>query len=633
MPPEGNIIEAMPKHDPSWGDIMLRRFRETGYFSDLDLHFARFMAQLDDRREQDVFLAAALVSRYNRAGHVCADLSVLAGQRIPDGGAKASMACPSLKRWMELLNESPVVGKPGEFRPLIADHNNRMYLRRYWEYQDVLARTLIRRAGEVQVVDEVRLREALDRLFPEQRDPAETDWQKVAATVAASKRFCVISGGPGTGKTTTIARIMALLIQLDPALAGRIALATPTGKAADRMRAAIRQVKESMDCPEEVRRHIPENATTIHRLLGSIADSPYFRHHAARRLPVSLVIIDEASMVDLALLAKLIQALPDQARLILIGDRNQLSSVEAGAVFGDICGAEEQNFFSKDFARYLHQITGCPLSSTAVEPDNNPVRDCIVRLQCNYRFPSDGSFAEVTRAVKQGDGQGALEILSGAGGAIALSRHALPFPEELEHALKPFILAEFSPALTAPDPEEALARLNRFRLLCALREGPYGVFAMNRITEKILHEAGLISSRAEWYAGRIIMITTNDYSLRLFNGDIGIVLPDPVEKESLRVYFQGPEGSLRKFHPARLSVYETAFAITVHKSQGSEYDKVALILPAHDSPVLSREMVYTGLTRARIHAGLWADEMVFKTAVSRRMERFSGLGEIFWPGR
>lgn len=625
MSPEQHPTPISDK-DLSSDEKSRRRLESTGYFSHLDLHFAAFMERLDGRGQADIFLAAALVSRCNRAGHVCADLTVYAGQKIPGVG---DIGCPALKDWLKLLENSPVVGRPEEFKPLILDHGQRLYLQRYWKYENLLARALLNRAAKAPFVDPAGVRANLARLFPDQSPSLEVNWQKVAAAVAACKGFCVISGGPGTGKTTTIARIMALLLSLEPGLAGRIALAAPTGKAADRMGAAIRQAKLNMDCPEEVRRHIPEAAATIHRLLGTIPDSPYFRHHSENPLPVSLAIVDEASMVDLALLAKLVQALPDEARLILVGDRNQLASVEAGAVLGDICGPADQNLFSKDFADYLDQITGSPLSACAIAPWDNTLGDCIVRLQHNYRFPGDGSFAAVGGAIRQGDGQAAFEALLSADSAV-LTRQPLPPPADLERELTATVIGEYCSGLAGSDPRTALLGLNRFRLLCALREGPYGVVAINRLVEKILYKAGLISSPGGWYAGRLIMVTANDYHLRLFNGDIGMALPDPLENSELRVFFQGGDGLLRKFHPARLTAHETAFAVTVHKSQGSEYDGVLLLLPAHDAPVLTRELVYTGLTRARSHAAVWTDEAVFQSAVSRRVERFSGLGNGFW---
>ncbi len=611
-------------------DVLLRRFRDAGCFSELDLHFARLMSRLDGREETEVFLAAVLVSQYNRAGHVCADLAALAGRPVGTDRSREGLVCPPLDRWRELLETSSVVGRPGEFKPLILDPDHRLYLHRYWEYQNSLAVALKRRMAAVVPVAEGRLGPLLDRLFPPGETTDGVDWQKTAAAVAACKQFCIISGGPGTGKTTTIARIMALLLELDLSLSGGIVLAAPTGKAADRMRSAIRLAKADMNCPEDIRQRIPEDATTIHRLLGGIAGSPYFRHHAGKLLPVSLVIIDEASMVDLALMAKLVQALPDNARLILVGDHNQLSSVEAGSVLGDICGPVDENRISHAFAAILKDAAGCGPPVSAIEETPDSVGDCIVRLQHNYRFPREVSLGAVSAAVRIGDGRGAMEMLSFAGDG-SVSHHALPDPGALEQALKATLLAEFGPFLSACNPRDSLSFLNRFRLLCALREGPYGVSSLNRLGEKILADAGLIASRVTWYAGRPVMITANDYALQLFNGDIGVALPDPDDGNRLRVFFQRADGLLRKFHPARIGPHETAFAVTVHKSQGSEFDKVLLLLPAYDAPVLTRELVYTGLTRARRHAAVWADEGIFRTAVARRVERFSGLGELFWP--
>ncbi|MFZ5571137.1 MAG: exodeoxyribonuclease V subunit alpha [Thermodesulfobacteriota bacterium] len=611
---------------------LMERFRETGGFSDLDLHFARLLTRLDGRGETAVFLAAALTSRQNRAGHVYTDLETIGGAIAGLDQSREYLACPPLEQWRRVLETSPVVGRPGEFKPLILDRGRRLYLHRYFQYQESLAAGLRRRMKASVQVDGGRLREILERLFPPGSSPDGCDWQKTAAAVAACKQFCVISGGPGTGKTTTIARIMALLLELEPAGSLRIALAAPTGKAADRMRTAIRQAKVSLDCAADIRRQIPEEAATIHRLLGGIADSPYFRHHAGRLLPFSLVVVDEASMVDLALMAKLVQALSENARLILVGDHHQLASVEAGAVLGDLSGSLDGNRFSKEFDLFLKETAGCDIPGSAVGESGPGPGDCLVRLQHNYRFSSRAGLGGISRAVQRGDGRKALELFTAEGKDGSVSWVRLPATGALEQALGPMILEAFAPALACHEPLEALGQLNRFRLLCAFREGPYGVAVMNRLSETILARAGLISPRDGWYAGRPVMISANDYTLGLFNGDSGIALSDPMVENRLRVFFQRSDGSLQKVHPARIGPHETAFAVTVHKSQGSEFDRVALILPAHDSPLLTRELIYTGLTRARSHASVWADETVFRAAVERRVERFSGLGELLGSG-
>lgn len=308
-------------------------------FSDLDRHFASFMERLAGGGQPELALAAALVSQKRSEGHICLDLAAVAGKTSPDAAAAAvqSITCPELASWTEKLRASPVVGAPGEFKPLILDSAGRLYLHRYWEYETALASEVKRRASEAaSITDEKLLDERVDRLFaPVARD--ESDWQRAAALTAVRKQLCVISGGPGTGKTRTLARILALLLELAQDKPLRIAVTAPTGKAAVRIQDEIRAAKEQLPCAEKTKAQLPEQAATIHRLLGATPDSAFFRHNANNPLPVDVIAVDEASMVDLALMAKLFAAIPASAKVILLGDKDQLASVEAGAVLGDIC--------------------------------------------------------------------------------------------------------------------------------------------------------------------------------------------------------------------------------------------------------------------------------------------------------
>jgi len=341
-------------------------------------------------------------------------------------------------------------------------------------------------------------------------------------------------------------------------------------------------------------------AMTIHRLLGYLPGSPYFRHNAENPLSADVVIVDEASMVDLALMAKLVAAVPNEARLILLGDRDQLASVEAGNVLADICAAAE-----------------------AAAP-NEALHDRVIALKKNYRFAESGGIFQLSAAVNAGDGDAALAVLQRkADGEIEWRE--LPPVSKLVSALRDRIVSGFRPSLQTDDPQEALRSLQEFRILCALRHGPFGVENLNAIGEEILADARLLAPRRGWYRGQPLMITQNDYNLSLFNGDSGIILPDPEASGDLRAFFLSAEGKLRRFLPSRLPVHETAFAITVHKSQGSEFGKVLLILPENDSPILTRELLYTGLTRAREGVTLWAAERTLRAGIGRRVTRNSGL--------
>jgi exodeoxyribonuclease V alpha subunit len=346
-------------------------------------------------------------------------------------------------------------------------------------------------------------------------------------------------------------------------------------------------------------------------------------------LPFEAVIIDEASMVALPLMAKLSVALRHDARLILLGDRDQLASVEAGAVLGDICGWGRKEPFSAEFADLVARVAG---ERIPVEPSAGSLpslTDSLVVLKRNYRFGAESGIGAVGRAVNAGDGEGAIALLEGES-CRGMAWRNVPKPDGLRRALSGTAVAGYRPYLAAGSPAEALERLDAFRVLCALRQGPYGVAGINAIVENILAEKGLIDLHSRWYRGRPVMITVNDYNLKLFNGDVGIVFPDPEAGDAPRVFFPASGGGVRKISPVRLPLHETVYATTIHKSQGSEFDRVLMLLPGHDSELLTRELIYTGITRAKNEVEIWSDEDVFITAVSRRIDGKSGLREELW---
>jgi exodeoxyribonuclease V alpha subunit len=530
-------------------------------FSALDRQFGDFLQNLAKESAPEVRLAAMCASRARAEGNICISLGEIA-QR------EAAVSAANLRK---KLRRSGVVGEPGAFTPLILDENDRLYLRRYWEYEQQLAQAIRRRTSA-----------------PPAKNKKETDLQELAASRAVTGDFTVITGGPGTGKTWTVKRILILLLEQPGGENLRIALAAPTGKAAARLTESVRAVRETFA------------ATTIHRLLGYLPGSPYFQHDAGNPLSYDVVIVDEASMVDLALMAKLVAAVPPQASLILLGDRDQLASVEAGSVLADICATAEK------------------------AAPNEPLHGALVALRRNYRFAETGGIYQVSNAINSGDAEAAIAAVRDGGGG-EVEWQPLPNPHKLAQALRERIVSGFRPGLEMDNPLEALARLQRFRILCAVRQGPFGVENLNAIAEEILAEGGLLTPGRGCYRGQPLMITQNDYNLALFNGDTGIILPDPGAGGELRAFFLSAEGKLRRFLPSRLPVHETAFAITVHKSQGSEFGKVLLILPEKDAPILTRELLYTGLTRARKGVTLWAAEPILRAAIERRVTRNSGL--------
>jgi len=601
----------------------------SGLFSAYDLHFAGLVSRLGGAENHELALAAALVSRATGNGDVCLDLTACADQTMAESGA--ALPCPSVDRWVAALRENPAVGRPGERRPLVLDDGNRLYLYRYWEYESRLAAAIRDRAASpVEDLDKARLQAAIRRQFSGRSGPG-TDWQQVAVAVALLKRFAVITGGPGTGKTTTVARMLAVWDELNAGRPVRVLLAAPTGKAAARLKESLRAHGGPMAPTDSSGTGLTAEVFTLHRLLRPVAGTPFFQHHAGNPLPVDLMIVDEASMVDLALMAKLVDALPGAARLVLIGDRDQLASVEAGSVLSDICGRSRRPGFSPEFGSLIRHVTG-----QAIPPGEGgpPLHDCIVELRTSYRFAAGSAIGELSRAVNQGDAQRAVEILS------QTREGSVTWLEPLADAaaiteLEERVAAGYSVYRPEGSPAMILQNFGRFKILCAHRTGINGVEAVNRLTERLLQRQGRIRidprSGSPWYSGRPVLVTQNDYSLGLFNGDIGIALQEPdAEPDRLAVFFTDAAGNLRRFLPYRLPEHETVYAMTVHKSQGSEFDDVLLILPVKDSPVLTRELVYTALTRARERITLFGSRAVLENAVTRRIERTSGLRDALW---
>lgn len=508
------------------------------------------------------------------------------------------------------LLASGVCGTPGEFVPLVLDAAGRLYLNRYWRYERTVAESLLARASTVRADQpDERIAARLDELFPH---PEEGD-QKRAAAVAALRQLAVISGGPGTGKTTTVVRLLALLRELDPNC--RIALAAPTGKAAARVGQSIFAAHDRLPAPANGAQ-LPAEAATLHRLLGYLPAANSYRYNADNNLPYDVVVVDEASMIGLAQMARLLEALPSGSRLVLLGDRDQLASVEPGSVFGDICAATEG--YTQAFAQRLGRLG----VAARARPSRSRLQDCVVTLRHSYRFGAGSDIGRLAAAVRAGDANAALGIIDGATSVdLVTGAGAVTASERLRarvvQALRPYFAAcaeeaEFASRASAFD---------AFRLLCVFRRGAAGVSGLNRLAERTLADAGLIDPDRPWYRGRPVMVTRNDYTMNLFNGVVGYT--DLDEEGRPYVAFETAAG-WRRVPTPRLPEHETVYAMTVHKSQGSEFDSVALVLPERDDGV-GRETVYTAITRARERLEIFGDPDVLAAAIGRREQRSSGL--------
>ncbi len=602
----------------------LKQALAVGLLRNVDYYFAQHIHALDGTDNANLALLAALTSASLGEGNVCLDLAAIAGRPLkgPEDGAQI-VELAALHELLQTLQHSAMVGKPGQLAPLIVDANQRLYLGRYWWYEKKVAETLRLRAQPVasESQDLQRLGESLKRLFPHK--PGRIDWQMVAAAITALRRFSVISGGPGTGKTHTVTAILALLIeQSDPGQGLNIALTAPTGKAAARLSESIRKAKPAILCAESIRKRIPEEATTIHRLIGIRPGRSLARYHAENHLPVDVLVVDEASMIDLPLMAALLQAVPPHARIIMLGDKDQLASVEAGSVFADISGGEAVSRFSGEFIGQLRELTGQPLQ---LQQASAGFSDCVVQLQTSYRFGDDSGIGGLARAINDGDASSTMALLYDDD--VVDVKAIEPSAHELAAYIDSQVIPLYAACFASATVHQAISRFNDFRLLCALRKTSTGVEQVNALIEARLRRQGLIDSYKTHYAGRPILITRNDHGLGLFNGDTGILWPDPEANGELRAWFVMPDNSTRRVSPARLPEHETAYAMTIHKSQGSEFDRVLILLPYESSPVLTRELLYTGVTRARRSVEIWAAQHIITQCVHNKVERASGLAD------
>lgn len=632
--------------DNLWAE--LARLAEEGELRRLSCAFARFVASLG-AAPPPLVLACAVLSELEGHGHSCLQLADLVSNPAELLGwseeqwkmlARAAGPLPrSGKAWAQLLAGCEQVWETDAFdydQPLVLD-GERLYLRRYWRDETVVARAVRGRAEQVREVDAALVRDWLGVLFASKGQGEGPDWQKLACAIALRGSVAIITGGPGTGKTYTVARLLALLFATAPEAGNqRIALAAPTGKAAARLKQSID--KALGELANRVGSRLPLReltlrmgaARTLHSLLGARPDSRAFAHHAGNPLDVDVLIVDEASMVHLEMMASLLDALPPNATLILLGDKDQLASVEAGAVLGDLCHDAQTGAYSRATRDYVRAACGEELPDGYLG-EGGALAQQTVMLRHSRRF--GGPIGQLALAVNAGDAVRAESVLrSGQDGVRwienAQQQHVLQLAQSGYGSYLDVLNTGLKAGLNTNREEwvrQVLQRFESFRILCAVRDGEWGVVGLNEAVAGRLAQAGLLRPNGEWYVGRPVMVTRNDYATSVYNGDIGVTLPDPARPGALRVYFMEGD-TVRSVLATRLRNVETAFAMTVHKSQGSEFRHTVLALPRESGAVLTRELVYTGITRASEQFTLVSPSgAVLLDAIAQRTHRTSGL--------
>lgn len=626
---------------------------DVGALSTADVVVAQVLARRLGEADEAALVAAAYAARQVHAGHVCADLRAIDGTTVVGeasgaDGEPRSATWPRIEELRAGLSAWAAVGRDESASDdvgLVWTDDDRLYLTRYLDYERRLARALVRRLapfGDDDVGTDEAVRATLGLVFP--KSGPGHDGQRLAAVSVLCGPLSVVVGGPGTGKTTTVVRILAALVRLAAVRgvdAPRVVLLAPTGKAGARLADSIRQGLEKLPdgVRDEVARAVPAEASTVHRALGfQPGDPTRFRHGPDNPLAADVVVLDEASMVDIALMTKVVEAVRPDARLVLLGDRDQLASVEAGAVLGDIARAGQPlppypAAFADDAARWLHPPAASPRigGEAAAEASGEPAgelepRACIggsiTQLTHSWRFESGGGIGQLAAALQRGDVDGTWQAFE--------HYDDVHFVESAGRTVRDLLAVHAAALVSRTDaatPADALERLLRFQILCAHRSGPWGVAVWNAEAERLLEARSVVRAGQTHYDGRPVLVRRNEPTVGLFNGDVGVVRAG--DDGELRVWFPADDAP-RALAPGRLPEHETVYAMTIHKSQGSEYDEVVVVLPEHPTPITTRELLYTGVTRAKRRVTVIGSRASVEHAVSTPVRRSSGLGKRLW---
>ncbi|CAH7345193.1 exodeoxyribonuclease V subunit RecD [Vibrio chagasii] len=669
----------------------LEQLKEDGNLRQLDFHFAKTViaSETSELKELTAF-AAALVSSELGKGNTCIRLDRVNLSRPfgveSDLSAELFSHIPDASTWEDMLDKSLVVSRSSQ-TPLIIN-GGRLYLNRFWRCETEISRDLALMASESSAIDIKSMREYLNSIFPRpysflmnalqkatdtlQRkeacidvldivdqeginwpevedvlvkakneadlksldtlidDSSRIDWQRVSVASALRKRLAIITGGPGTGKTTTVIKLLASLVHGsrinhsgdDDFIPPTIKLVAPTGKAAMRLTESIGNALQSLPLEEEVSQHIPTSASTLHRLLGATKGAAKFRFNAENKLHLDVLVVDEASMIDLPMMFCLVSALPPHAKLILLGDKDQLASVEAGSVLADFCSFSRVNPTSA-YTSDIESLTSFRLSNSNRA---SAITDCISELKKSYRFHSKSGIGQIAKAVNSGSEEEIQSVI--ASGYPDINYHQLNSESytRMIHQVADKYSEYISAIKSRACHSTIIEKYNQIRLLCAIRDGEFGLNGLNEQIENTLHEKGLIAVQKfnTWYEGRPVMVVRNDYSTGLYNGDIGITIRCP-QTRRLIVIFEFPDGSIKQYQTCRIPDHETAYAMTIHKSQGSEFTDTFMVLPTKPSPIITRELVYTGITRAKKNLHLFSTNEVLARGARIKTIRHSGL--------